>query len=77
MSGCLSPLQQGVLYYNSIPETIVLFITFYGLISWMRTKKLFGFLGPVKKEESKPREAPPSELTNETYLPPPTLEEVK
>ena len=58
MSSCLAPWEQTVLVYITIPETIVLILTTYGFISWIKTKHAFGFVTgkqePKKKVEVNP-----------------------
>ena len=70
MSGCLTPFQQDILYYITIPETAVFFLVLYGVVAWFKTKKVLGFLSPSKEQPKK--EEPSIDLPDiSNALPPP------
>jgi hypothetical protein len=82
MSGCLDPTQSFILYYITVPETIVLGLMVWGIIMWLITKKkiadspLGAFIGGAKQTiantAATPISTPNLPVPNEQYLPPPT-----
>ncbi|MFZ3356296.1 MAG: hypothetical protein WA549_06005 [Thermoplasmata archaeon] len=67
---CTNPVYEYILWYVIIPETAVLLIAVYGLLGWLKTRKIFGF-GQINNNTKEHKEETPE---SHGYISPPKFE---